>query len=160
DLVDPARKRVCSRRGDLQARAFCRGYQFSPRAVHFNAQIADAVANPRARFDDGLVQLGLDLFDDVRRGLGNELADVRTQFASRRIDDLEFFFDANSEAVSHGLALRGARADRDFCASYHTPPGLEFARFKRKQTNSLRIAPLAASGLFRRDFRSMIRESS
>ena len=53
------------------------------------------------------MQLGLDLFRNVRRSLGNQLADVRTQFAGRGINNLKFFFDADSEAVSHALAFRG-----------------------------------------------------
>jgi hypothetical protein len=32
---------------------------------------------------------------------------VRTQLASRRIDDLKFLFYADREAVSHEVALRG-----------------------------------------------------
>ena len=95
------------RSGDLQACAFRRCYQLSPRAVHLDAQIADAVANPRARFHDGLVQLGLDLFRDVRRSLRDELADVRAQLACRGVNNLKFFFDADGEAVSHALAFRG-----------------------------------------------------
>ncbi len=112
DLVDPARERMRSRCGNLQAGAFRGGHQLSPRAMHLNAQIADTVADARARLHDGLVQLGLDLFGYVRRCLRNELGDVRTQLAGRRINDLKFFFDADGEAVSHALAIRMTRPYR------------------------------------------------
>ena len=98
---------ACSRH--LQPGAFRCGNQLAARAMHLDAQIADAVANPRARFHDGLVQLGLDLFRDVRRSLGNQLADVRTQLARRRINNLKFFFDADGEAVSHVCWPSGVR---------------------------------------------------
>ena len=68
-------------------------YQFSPRAMHLDAQIADAVADPRARFYNGLVQFGLDPLRNVGRSLRNELADVRTQLTRRRINNLKLFFE-------------------------------------------------------------------
>ncbi len=55
-----------------------------------------------------VMQLVLDLLGNVRRSLGNELADVRAQFARRGVNDLEFFFDADGEAVGHGLTFRVA----------------------------------------------------
>ena len=108
DLVDPARKRVRACRGNLESCAFRRGDELATCAMHFDAQLADVFADARAGFDDGLVQLMLHLLRDVRGSRGDELADVRTQFARRGINDLEFFFDADGEAVSHGVALRVA----------------------------------------------------
>src|SRR5690349_12831864 len=92
--------------GHLQSRAFRGGNQFAACPVHFDAQVADAIANACASFHDGLVQLGLDLFGNVRRSLGNELGDVRAQIARRRVNNLKLFLDADGEAVSHELALR------------------------------------------------------
>jgi hypothetical protein len=74
--------------------------------VHLDAKLADGFADARAGFDDGLVQFWLDLLGNVRGSLGDELTDVRAQFARRWIDDLEFFFDADGEAVSHGASFR------------------------------------------------------
>src|SRR5277367_3746753 len=94
--------------GNLQTDAFCRCYKLAPRAVHFDAQLADVFADLRAGLNDGLVHLVFDLLDDIRRSGRNELHDVRTQRAGSRIDDLKFFFNTDSEAVSHGVALRMA----------------------------------------------------
>src|SRR5882724_5648353 len=102
DLIDPAGKGVRAGCRYLQTRPFGGGDQLAARAMHFNAQLADVLADARAGFDDGLVQFVFHLLCDVRRSRGNQLADVRTQFARRWINDLEFFFDADGEAVSHG----------------------------------------------------------
>src|SRR2546428_114376 len=83
--------------------ALRRGHELATCAMHFDAQLADVFADARAGFDDGLVQLMLDLFRNVRGSRGDELADVRTQLARRGINDLEFFFNADGEAVSHGV---------------------------------------------------------
>ena len=108
--------------GDLEPGAFRGGDQFAARAMHLDAQVGDAVADFRAGLDDRLVHLVLDLLDDVGRSGRDQLHDVRAQLACRRIDDLEFFFDADREAVSHGVALRsglGLRGTRE--RRYHTP---------------------------------------
>src|ERR1700741_75966 len=97
-----------ARGGHLKSCAFGSGDQLAARAVHLDAQLADVLADARAGLDDGLVQLVLHLLCNVRGSCGDELADMRTQFASRWINDLEFFFDADGEAVSHGVALRVA----------------------------------------------------
>src|SRR5881396_1857832 len=75
-----------------------------PRACGaFNAKLAHVFADARAGLNDGLMQLVFYLLRDVRRSRRDELANVRTQFARRGINDLELFLDADSEAVSHGL---------------------------------------------------------
>src|SRR5207302_7434039 len=107
--------RACSR--DLQSRAFRGGDEFAARAMHFNAQLADVLADARTRLDDGLMQFVLHLLCDIRRSRGDELADVRTQLARRGINDLELFLDANGKAVSHGfgpLDLLGPVGDFEF----------------------------------------------
>ena len=38
-------------------------------------------------------------------GLGEQLADVRSQLPGDGIDDLELFFDADGEHVGHGRGL-------------------------------------------------------
>ncbi len=95
---------MCARGGHLKSSAFGGGYQFASRAVHFDAQLANVLADPGSRLDDGLVQFVLHLLGDVGRSRGNNLADMRAQFARRGINDLEFFFNADGEAVSHGVA--------------------------------------------------------
>src|SRR2546421_12818803 len=115
--------RACG--GHLKSRAFGSGDQLAARAVHFDAQLAHVLADARAGLHDGLVQLVLHLLRDVRGSGGDELADMRTQFAGRWINDLEFFFDADGEAVSHGVALRVALSRWGLRALYHTPPWLE-----------------------------------
>src|SRR5467141_3527428 len=125
DLVDPARKWVCTRRGHLKSGAFGGGDELAARAVHFDAQLAYVFADARAGFDDGLVQLVLHLLRDVRGSRGDELADVRTQFARRGINNLELFFDSDGKTVSHGVALRVSWSCWGLRASYHTPGRLK-----------------------------------
>ena len=108
DLIDPARKGMSAGSGDVQSGAVSGGNQFVAGTVHFNAQFVDIFANVGARFDDGLMHFVLDLVGDARGGRGNELHDVRTQRTGGRIDDLEFFFDADSETVSHGRPSGGS----------------------------------------------------
>src|SRR5882762_1030762 len=55
---------------------------------------------------------------------------MRTQFAGRWINDLEFFLDADGEAVSHGVALRVRWSHCGLRSMYHTPPWLENARLR------------------------------
>src|SRR5437868_5635577 len=65
------------------------------------------------------MHLVLDLFDDVRRSGGDELHHVRAELAGSGINNLKFFFYADGEAVSHGVALR----DLEFvgtASAYHT----------------------------------------
>src|SRR6267378_594584 len=96
--------RACG--GDLQAGALGGSNQFATGAMHFDAQLADVFTNFRAGLDDGLMHFVLDLFDDVRRSGGDELHHVRAELAGSGINDLKFFFYADGEAVSHGVALR------------------------------------------------------
>src|SRR5260370_41196825 len=110
--------RACGRH--LKSRAFRGSDELAARAVHFDAQLADVFADARAGLDDGLVQLVLHLLRDVRGSCGDKLADVRTQFARRRVNNLEFFFNADGEAVSHGVALWFAWSYWGLRASYHT----------------------------------------
>jgi len=117
--------KISSDRGLRESGAFGGSDELAARAVHFDAQLAYVFADARAGFDDGLVQLVLHLFRDVRGSRGDELADVRTQFARRGINNLEFFFDADGKAVSHGVALRVSWSCRGLRASYHTPGRLK-----------------------------------
>src|SRR5260370_24864138 len=95
--------------------------------MYFIPQLAEVFAEPRARLADGLVQLVLHLFRDVRGSRGHDLADMRTQLARRGINDLEFFFDADGEAVSHDAAFRVFSPCWGLCAMYHTPRRLKNA---------------------------------
>src|SRR5260370_33551455 len=106
DLIDPTGEGVRAGGGDLQAGALGSGDQLTAGTMHFDAQLADVFANFRAGFDDGLVHLVLDLLDDVRRSGGDKLHDIREEPTGARVDDLKFFFYADSKAVSPGVALR------------------------------------------------------
>src|SRR6266850_3523304 len=113
-LVDPARKGMCARGCHLQPRALRRRYQFAARPVHFDAQFADVIADARPGLHNGLVKFVFHLFRNVRRNLGDDLADVRTKLARCRIYDLKFFLDADGKAVSHGRALWTLRRAGEF----------------------------------------------
>src|SRR6266436_7291572 len=104
----------------LEPGALGGGDQFAARAMHFNAQLADVLADARPRLDDGLVQLVFDLLRNIRRSRRDELGDMRTQLARRGINDLELFLDANGEAMSHGAALWIAGSCWGLRTSYHT----------------------------------------
>src|ERR1700759_2323590 len=97
-----------ARGGDLQSDALGRGDELTARTKHLVAEFADVFADLRSGLDDRLMHLVFHLLDNVGRGRRDELQHVRTQFTRRRINDLEFFFDAYREAVSHWTALRFA----------------------------------------------------
>src|SRR6266849_9108522 len=109
--------RACG--GDLQAGALGGSHKFATGALHVDAQFADVFANFRAGLDDGLMHLVLDLFDDVRRSGGDELHYVRTKLTGSGINNLKFFFYADGEAVSHGVALRDLKW-WGLLSAYHT----------------------------------------
>ena len=90
----------------MQADALGGSNQFATCAMHLDAKFADVFANFRAGLDDGLMHFVLDLFDDVRRSGGDKLHHVRAELAGSGINNLKFFFYADGEAVSHGVALR------------------------------------------------------
>src|SRR5690348_12473273 len=106
DLVDPTGKRMRASSRDLQTGALGSSDQLAARAVHLDAQLANVLANFRTCLHDGLMHFVFDLFDDVRGGGGYELHHVRAKLARGGIDNLEFFFYADSKAVSHEMALR------------------------------------------------------
>src|SRR5260370_39549252 len=120
--------RACGRH--LEPGAFGGRDQLAARAVHLDARLADVFADARAGFDDGLVQLVLHLLGNVRGRRGDDLADVRAQLARRGINDLELFFNADGESVSHGVALRVSGPSRGLRAMYHTPPWLKIAPYR------------------------------
>src|SRR5713101_2898916 len=101
-LVDPTGKWMRPGRRDLQPRTLRRGNQLASRSMHLNAQFANVFADFRSCLHDGLVHFMLHLILNRRRNFVHQLHHVRTQFARRWIDDLEFFFNTDGEAVSHG----------------------------------------------------------
>src|SRR5208283_5289690 len=105
-LIDPAGKWVRSRRRYVQPRALGRGHKFSPCPVNLQPQFAHVLADLRPCLDDGLVHLAPDLVTQSPRRRGEQLHHVRAQLQRIRINNLEFFFDTDGEAVSHLLALR------------------------------------------------------
>src|SRR5215471_17105639 len=84
-------------KGCVPAAATCR----PARAVHFDAQFAHILADPRSSLHDRLMHLALHLFQNGRRDLIDDLHHVRTQITRGGVDDLKFFLDADGEAVSH-----------------------------------------------------------
>src|SRR5438874_4741516 len=64
------------------------------------ARVGYIVANLGAKLDHRLVHLGFDLFLEDHLTLRKNLLDVRTQLARFRIDDLEFFLNADREHVN------------------------------------------------------------
>ncbi len=73
----------------------------------------NVLANVAAGFDDGLVHFELDLVGDAGGSGGDELHDVGAQRAGGGVNDLEFFFDADGEAVSHGGPSGGSVESED-----------------------------------------------
>src|SRR5262249_35409842 len=82
---------------------------FAARPMHLDPQFRDVLTNIRSRLNDRLVHFVLHLIDDRGRSSRHQLHHVRTQFARSWINDLEFFFDSDGKAVSHGVALRVVR---------------------------------------------------
>src|SRR5712691_5587971 len=103
-LLNPIGKGVRAGRGHLQSHPLCRCHQRAAGAVQLLAQLRNVSADPRAHLDDRLVKLWLDLFAHVRRGGGNQFADVRTKLQSGGINNLKLFFNADGEAVTHSGA--------------------------------------------------------
>ena len=66
-------------------------------------ELVDARADLGADLDDRLMHLALDVIAEGRRARREELGDVRPQLPRGRIDDLEFFLDADGKRVSHGV---------------------------------------------------------
>jgi hypothetical protein len=91
---------------DLQAVLRSQFRQLSAKIDNLLPGITRVAANVGIQFHDRLVQLGFDAFLQDHSAIGKELLDVRTQFARLRIDDLEFFLNAESEnMVLHGRGL-------------------------------------------------------
>src|SRR5450631_295171 len=73
-----------------------------PRTTHITA-------NLRAKLDDRLVHLRLDLLFQNHFAVGQNFLDVRTQPARLRIDNLEFLLDAESEHMIASAHAKQAR---------------------------------------------------
>src|SRR5580704_9782516 len=84
------------------------------------------------------MHLGFDLLAEAGGGGFHQLADVRTQFTRVGIDDLEFFFDTNSEPVIHTrpFPVRSAGTPR----GYSTPGWWNRGRACRKDLRRMRKA--------------------
>src|SRR5271156_5605416 len=93
--------------------------------MHFDAQLVNVFADVAAGFDDGLMHLVLDLVGDTGGGGGDELHHVGAQRAGGGVNDLEFFFDADGEAVSHGGPSGGLSCERGQRGSIILPSGLK-----------------------------------
>ncbi len=69
--------------------------------MEFAAELLDVLADPRAHLHDGLVALRLDLLAHAGRSGSDQFTDVGPKLAGGRINNLEFFFDADGESVRH-----------------------------------------------------------
>jgi hypothetical protein len=86
----------------LQPGAFGRGYELAPRSVHFEPQLAHVLADFRPGLYDRLMHLLLNLVTEASRSGGRkQLHYVGAQLQRFRVNDLEFLFDTDGEAVSH-----------------------------------------------------------
>ena len=88
-------------RGDGETDALGTADEFPSSAKDLFAKFGHVVADPRAHFDDRLMQLPFDLLAEGWSAGRQQLGDVRSELPRLRIDDLEFLFDAHREAVCH-----------------------------------------------------------
>ena len=86
-------------RCDLQAIAPGDRGQITAKLDDLLARAGDVRTNFRAEFDDGLVHLRSDSLLQKYFAVGQNLLDVRTQFARLWIDDLEFLLDPECKNV-------------------------------------------------------------
>src|SRR5262249_61359109 len=75
--------------------------EIAPDADDLFGQLVDAGADLRAHLDDRLMHLALDRVAERRRARREQLLHVRAELPGRRVDDLEFLFDADREDVIH-----------------------------------------------------------
>src|SRR2546427_9031246 len=95
-LVLPVRERMRSRRGDPQARGLEQGRERTAQGRDLGARLADVGADLRARLDDRLHHLGLDLLPKTRPSGGNQRLAGTLELALG-IDYLELFLDPDRE---------------------------------------------------------------
>src|SRR4030095_5235139 len=93
------REGVCARSNNLQA-------LFAHQAGNDTAQVCDIassffyiIADSRAHFDHRLDHFRFDLLAEQRLAFLEDFRDMRTQLAGMRIDNLEFFFNADAELL-------------------------------------------------------------
>ncbi len=87
--------------GDAEADALGGIGQIAARADDLFGQLGNRLADLRADLDDRLVHLALDVLAERGRARCQQLRDVRAELPGVRVDDLEFFFDADSKGVVH-----------------------------------------------------------
>ncbi len=92
-----------ARRGDFQPVLRSQFRQLRAKIEDLLPGITSVAANLGVQFHDRLVQLGFGALLQNQFAVGQNLLDVRTQLARFRIDDLEFFFDTESENVIAGV---------------------------------------------------------
>ncbi len=73
--------------------------QLSAKCSDLPSRVSGIAANPGADFHNRLVHFRFDLFLQDHFTVGENLLDVRTQFARLGIDELQFFLDPESENV-------------------------------------------------------------
>ena len=96
---------------------------------HLLPRARGITANLCAQLDDGLMHLRLDPLFQNDFAAGNDLLNVRTQFARLWIDDLKFLLDAESEDVifnCHAVDLFADFIQREIycCADFRKLSGI------------------------------------
>src|SRR5947208_2582000 len=100
-LVLPARNRMRRSRHDLQPVLLCQSGDDAAQARNVYARFLNVLADARANFDLRLNHFRLDLLAQDHLAFFEKLRDVRPQFATLRIDNLELFFDTQGEFIEH-----------------------------------------------------------
>src|SRR2546421_5570761 len=99
ELVAPMRKGMRAGRSDPQPGFARQRSELASKLDYVLARMGDRRTNLRAQLDDRLMHLGFDLFFQQNFAALENLLNVRPQLARLRIDDGEFFFDAEGERV-------------------------------------------------------------
>jgi hypothetical protein len=108
-LILPVRERVRPRRGDAQARGLEQRRERAAQGRDLGAGFADVGADLRARLDDRLHHLGLDLLAEARRRSSEQRLAVAFQLPVA-VDDLELFLNTDRETRNIRLPHLGPPA--------------------------------------------------
>src|SRR5215472_17363927 len=93
------RKRMRAGGSDYQPVQRCKLCQLSAKRGDFTSSLPGIAANRGSDFHNRLVHLRFDLLLQNHFTVGENLLDLRPEFARFRIDELQFFLDPESENV-------------------------------------------------------------
>ena len=127
-LVHPMRERMRAGRCDFQSIVRREHGELAAKLNDLLPRTTRITANLRAKLDDRLVHLRLDVLFQNHFAVGQNFLDVRTQLARFRIDDLKFLFDAESENV-----IASAHGNQTRLAAEQHSPSLAFALQKLRR---------------------------